>query len=407
MDDEGITVPEALRFYPFRATFDFECFFDRDNVPADSDKLQWIARHVPLSVSLASNVPGYEPAQCYVTDGDSDKLVADMMSHLHAVSDAAYESLLSLYADVLDKLKMLKEAWDDAESEANAEEEEESSKTNPFNTLAGQLHDWLHQLPVIGFHSGKYDLNMIKRSFVPLLISNNAAVIKRQNTYMCLYTDKLKFVDICNYLAPGVSYAKYLTAYGCELGKGHFPYEYMDDLQKLEDRVLPPQSAFFSQLKNEGISDADYARCQAVWHDNQMKTMRDFLVWYNNRDVIPFLQAIDKQFAFYQQHNIDMFKDGYERSRPLAAPPLQRPTQRHLLHRLQSDEQRSAPTSERQHRLWSGHHLPSLPRKGCDEDSGWIGTVPQDRRLRRQRAISVGHHAGHAHGVVYAASGGK
>ena len=84
----------------------------------------------------------------------------------------------------------------------------------------------------------------------------------------------------------------------------------MDDLQKLEDRVLPPQSAFFSQLKNEGISDADYARCQAVWHDNQMKTMRDFLVWYNNRDVIPFLQAIDKQFAFYQQHNIDMFKDG-------------------------------------------------------------------------------------------------
>ena len=41
-----------------------------------------------------------------------------------------------------------------------------------------------------------------------------------------------------------------------------------------------------------------------------MKTMRDFLVWYNNRDVIHFLQAIDKQFAFYQQHNIDMFKDG-------------------------------------------------------------------------------------------------
>ena len=84
----------------------------------------------------------------------------------------------------------------------------------------------------------------------------------------------------------------------------------MDDLQKLEDSVLPPQSVFFSQLKNEGISDADYARCQAVWHDNQMKTMHDFLVWYNNRDVIPFLQAIDKQFAFYCDRDIDMFKDG-------------------------------------------------------------------------------------------------
>ena len=310
VDDEGITVPEALRFYPFRAAFDFECFFDRDNVPADSDKVHWIARHVPLSVSLASNVPGLEPAQCYVTDGDSDKLVADMMSHLHAVSDAAFESLKPSYESVLNELEARKEAWDDAESEANAEEEEESSKTNPFNTLAGELHDWLHQLPVIGFNSGKYDLNMIKRSFVPLLISNNAAVIKRQNTFMCLSTTKLKFVDICNYLAPGVSYAKYLTAYGCELGKGHFPYEYMDDLQKLEDRVLPPQAAFYSQLRNEGISVADYARCQAVWRDNGMETLREYLIWYNNRDVTPFLDAIAKQAAFYHNRHIDIFKDG-------------------------------------------------------------------------------------------------
>ena len=315
LDDEGIIVEDVLRYYPYRATFDFECYFDRDNVPADTNTLQWSARHVPLSVSVASNVPGHEDAQCYITNGDSDKLVADMMSHLHAVSDAAFESLKPSYESVLDKLKMLKEEWDSAEEECGLEEAEseanaDESKTNPFKKLLDQLFSWLHQLPVIGFNSGKYDLNMIKRSFVPLLISNNAAVIKRQNTYMCLYTDKLKFIDICNYLAPGVSYAKYLTAYACELGKGHFPYEYMDDLQKLDDRVLPPQSAFFSQLKNEGISDADYARCQAVWHDNQMKTMRDFLVWYNNRDVIPFLQAIDKQFAFYQQHNIDMFKDG-------------------------------------------------------------------------------------------------
>ena len=315
LDDEGIIVEDVLRYYPYRATFDFECYFDRDNVPADTNTLQWSARHVPLSVSVASNVPGHEDAQCYITNGDSDKLVADMMSHLHAVSDAAFESLKPSYESVLDKLKMLKEEWDSAEEECGLEEAEseanaDESKTNPFNTLAGQLHGWLYQLPVIGFNSGKYDLNMIKRSFVPLLISNNAAVIKRQNTYMCLYTDKLKFLDIVNYLAPGVSYAKYLTAYGCELGKGHFPYEYMDDLQKLEDRVLPPQSAFFSRLKNEGISNDDYARCQAVWRDNGMETLREYLIWYNNRDVTPFLDAIAKQAGFYKQHNIDMFKDG-------------------------------------------------------------------------------------------------
>ena len=123
-------------------------------------------------------------------------------------------------------------------------------------------------------------------------------------------TKKLTFLDIINFLSPGYSYDKYLKAHGCELQKGHFPYEYMDGIGKLEDSALPPQDAFYSRLKNEGISDEDYARCQAVWRDNGMKTMHDFLVWYNDRDVVPFLDAIDKQFAFFKQQNIDMFKDG-------------------------------------------------------------------------------------------------
>ena len=127
---------------------------------------------------------------------------------------------------------------------------------------------------------------------------------------MCLSTTNLKFLDVTQYLAPGVSYDKYLKAYGCDLQKGHFPYEYMDGIGKLEDRALPPQAAFYSQLKSEEISDADYARCQAVWHDNQMTTMRDYLIWYNNRDVTPFLDAIAKQFTFYCDRGIDMFKDG-------------------------------------------------------------------------------------------------
>ena len=275
-----------------------------------SDKVQWSARHVPLSVSVASNVPGYEPAQCYVTDGDSDKLVADMMDHLTAISDAAYESLLSLYADVLEELKTRKEAWDEEEEE----EEENGKKTvNPCKTLEKQLQTWLRQLPVIGFNSGHYDINVVKKFFIPYMLKGNektSFVIKRQNTFMCFATKKLKFLDITSYLAPGYSYDKYLKAYGCNLQKGHFPCEYMDDLHKLEDRALPPQEAFYSRLKNEGISNDDYARCQAVWRNNQTTTMRDYLIWYNNRDVTPFLEAISKQFAFYRDRDIDMFKAG-------------------------------------------------------------------------------------------------
>ena len=341
-DDEGITVADTLRFYPYRATFDFECFFDGENLPADSGRVQWIARHIPLRVSLASNVPGHETPQCYVTDGDSDKLVGSMMSDLSAISDAAFGMLMPSYDNVLNELEVRKDAWDEAERKApkeddsKPEDDEEvemgESKTNPYKTLIGQLLGWLHQLPVIGFNSGRYDLNVIKQFFVSYLLKPSKQdnedvdeeeeeeedddddetrfVIKRKNTFMCFATMKLKFLDITIYLAPGFSYDKYLKAYGCELQKGDFPYEYMDGIGKLEDRALPPQEAFYSRLKNEGISDDDYACCQAVWCDNRMKSMRDFLVWYNNRDVVPFLEAIDKQFDFYKQQNIDMFKDG-------------------------------------------------------------------------------------------------
>ena len=145
---------------------------------------------------------------------------------------------------------------------------------------------------------------------------------------MCFSTPKLKFLDVTQYLAPGVSYDKYLKAYGCELQKGHFPYKYMDNLRKMDDCALPPQAAFYSQLKSEEISDTDYARCQAVRHDNGMTTLRDFLVWYNNRDVTPFLDAIAKQAGFYKHQNIDMFKDG------ISVPGL---SLLHLFHDLPND----------------------------------------------------------------------
>ena len=131
-----------------------------------------------------------------------------MISHLHAVSDAAFESLKPSYESILDKLKMLKEVRGSAEKECGLEEDENEdevggkNRTNPFKNLQGQFFSWLQQLPVIGFNSGQYELNMIKRFFVPLMLTpceyqdDSCFVIKRQNTFMCFSTNKLRFLDI-------------------------------------------------------------------------------------------------------------------------------------------------------------------------------------------------------------------
>ena len=231
-------------------------------------------------------------------------------------------------------------------------------------------------------------------------------VIKRNNAFMCLSTDQLKFLDMTNYLAPGFSYAKYLKAYGCEVTKGHFPYEYMDRLERLNDTVLPPKEAFFSRLKNEGISDEDYVSCQEAWRDNGMSTLRDFLVWYNNRDVVPFLQAVDRQFDFYQQRKIDMFKQG------ISVPGLtllylfnDLPEKTYFtifnekhkdLHDLVKDIICGGPSI-----IFHRYHEKAITTLRRNEWRG-VSSVSIDRRIRRERAVSMVAHARHAHGMVHA-----
>ena len=89
-----------------------------------------------------------------------------------------------------------------------------------------------------------------------------------------------------------------------------FTYEYFDSLDKLNETAIPPHSAFFSCLRQDNISKGDYAKCCQVWKDNGMKTLHDSLVYYNNLDVLPCLEATEKQHAIYRERGIDMFKDG-------------------------------------------------------------------------------------------------
>ena len=91
MREFGIHVSEELRFYPFRATFDFECYFDNSDLPPNSPKVDWLARHEILSVSICSNVPGFSLPCCFINEGDPNQLVDRFMNYLNKISNAAYK----------------------------------------------------------------------------------------------------------------------------------------------------------------------------------------------------------------------------------------------------------------------------------------------------------------------------
>lgn len=123
---------------------------------------------------------------------------------------------------------------------------------------------------------------------------NQLRSLCKQTAIMRLKTDFLKLLGISNYVAPGFSYDQFVRAYECEQTKGFFPHEWVNGLDKLNETSLPLHAAFYSSLKNANITEQEYEYCQQVWEENNMQTFEDFLVWYNNLEVVPFIEAVEK-----------------------------------------------------------------------------------------------------------------
>ena len=70
------------------------------------------------------------------------------------------------------------------------------------------------------------------------------------------------------------------------LRKGVYPYEYMDSWEKFDETSIPPKEAFYSELNEEGISDADYARVQKIWEVFKIKKLGEFHDLYAQSDTL-------------------------------------------------------------------------------------------------------------------------
>ena len=66
------------------------------------------------------------------------------------------------------------------------------------------------------------------------LAETRVRVAKNANKIMFLLTEDFRFLDIINYLGPGVSWDAWVKTYGCKTGKSSFPYEWFDKTDKLD-----------------------------------------------------------------------------------------------------------------------------------------------------------------------------
>jgi len=169
-----------------------------------------------------------------------------------------------------------------------------------------KIDEWCNQVPVVGFNSGSYDLNLIKNHFAGRLAetSPKVRVAKNGNKTMFLFTWGFRFLDIINYLGPGTSYEKWVKAYECKTEKSWFPYEWFDTPEKLDFPGLPKYE-WYLKLKREYVLTRDqWEGCQSLFKEKSMRTFADWLRTYNNLDV-----ALEKMRTFYSEKGIDILKD--------------------------------------------------------------------------------------------------
>ena len=76
--------------------------------------------------------------------------------------------------------------------------------------------------------------------------------------------------------------------------KGFYPYEYMDNIEKLKDTKPPPQKAFYSKLTGKGINNYNYNHVLEVWKTCKIKKLKEYHEVYNKTDVLLLADVFEK-----------------------------------------------------------------------------------------------------------------
>ena len=268
--------------YPHAIVYDFESYQDTSKAVRPTSDLFYESEHVSISVSLADTL---NPEPEYIVSRDP----AELIRLFHQSLERRHEAIV---ADVVKEFSF-------SDTEGIPEKQ------------GNEIVKWFHQVPVLGFNSGHYDLKLIRQHFIPLLAQDPGTFAAEKNgRIMFINTPKFKFLDVLNYLGPGITYEKWVKTYGATLAKSWLPYEWFDSPDKLDFPGLPPYMAWYSKLKGEYVLTLkEYDDCHRIFKERGMQTFGDWLEYYNNLDVAPFLEALQKMKEFYTSLGIDILKD--------------------------------------------------------------------------------------------------
>ena len=263
--------------YPGFIVYDFEARMKKVG-EQKTEFYEVCAEHVPISVAISDNVTN-EPV--YLVDSDPKSLVARFLEVLLEKREAILAKVTKMFP-----------------------------KPRDFDRLSNEKkwENWEQQVPVFGFNSSSYDLRLIMRYFAEDLCNlGGVKMAEKDGSYFFILTQQFKFLDVCKFLAPGTSYAKWIGSHGWKDAKLVFPYEWLDDFGKLSQGP-PPIEAFTTRMKGP-LDEQSYDGFLIKYQEEGCENMGDWLKVYNLADVVPFVDCVKKEIEKYVPFGIDICKD--------------------------------------------------------------------------------------------------
>ena len=190
LDSLEIQYTDDQKLFNNLAVFDFESVCTPEEKFKNTETTTWIGRHVPISVSISSNLIAKPIFLCNSNLRDLVDSFIDAVAVLATQNKAQMDyKIVEIETAIKSKLTRTLESLNERRYrnqrvfefehqcfENDSEEKDASTQflqmqKNQLIELQEHLERYCNVLPLFGFNSAKYDINLIKSYLLPILIN--------------------------------------------------------------------------------------------------------------------------------------------------------------------------------------------------------------------------------------------
>ena len=215
LDSFGIKYTSEQKIFKNLAIFDFESICVQEEIFKDTNTTNRNGEQIPISVSISSNLVE-EPI--LLSNSDPHHLVTSFIGALENLALQSKTIMKNLFFDIKTTLKIKlgsilekltqrqnrreQTDLDDSDNEICTSTQFLQIQKKQLIDLQEHLECFCKVLPIFGFNSAKYDLNLMKSCLLPIFVNERniePTVIKKANQFISFNFGDIQLLDIMNF----------------------------------------------------------------------------------------------------------------------------------------------------------------------------------------------------------------